>query len=185
MNTHDVSIGRRNPPEYVIMGMLLTGPAHGYGMHQRLEEELGPVWKLGQSQVYALLGRLEKDGMVSHVRMAGQRRPDRKRYCLTRAGRAQLGRWFRSPVAGVRDLRLEFMAKLHFAGRSGKRAERALVVAQLASLSKQCAGLSSREDGAASDTHRRGRAFRLAMLGASVAWLEQILAELDLGANRR
>ncbi len=107
MNRLDTSLG------HAIVGMLLSGPCHGYALRARFNKGLGPVWKLAQSQLYATLHRLETEGLVrSHRRKAGGR-PTRVEYAVTLAGRRAALEWARSPVRRARDIRVEFPAKLY------------------------------------------------------------------------
>ena len=50
-----VAEGDRNPAEYAVLGALERGPAHGYDLYHYLSANLGAIWTLGLSQVYALL----------------------------------------------------------------------------------------------------------------------------------
>ena len=102
----------RNPAEYAVLGAFERGPAHGYDLYQYLSENLGAIWTLGLSQVYALLSRLEQEGLITHQRQAQEKRPDRKNLDLTAMGVKIFKDWVRRPVPHVRDLRLEFLCKL-------------------------------------------------------------------------
>ena len=55
----------RRPPgiELVLLGFLREGPMHGYQIFQMFSEpnSLKLVWELKQSQLYALLTKLELD----------------------------------------------------------------------------------------------------------------------------
>lgn len=46
--------------EELVLGMLKLGPAHGYALRERIRAELGPAWRVGTSQLYASLRRLEE-----------------------------------------------------------------------------------------------------------------------------
>jgi DNA-binding PadR family transcriptional regulator len=94
---------------------------HAYEIHQMLAQskELGRVWHLKQSQLYALLGRLEEAGYLTTTTETQGNRPPRKMMSLTDAGRQAFATWLTTPVAHGRDFRLEFLAKLYFADESG------------------------------------------------------------------
>ena len=51
-------------PEYALLGVLMTGPKHGYEMHSYFSSKMGQFWRLSMSQVYSLLKRMEKNGVV-------------------------------------------------------------------------------------------------------------------------
>ena len=74
-------------PQPALLGLLLSEPKHGYELFQEFSRELGGVWRIGQSQLYAQLKQLEESGLVS-VRVEEQpNRPARKVYHVTEAGR--------------------------------------------------------------------------------------------------
>jgi DNA-binding PadR family transcriptional regulator len=98
-----------------LLALLDAGPMHGYGLKTEFETATGDVWPLNVGQVYTTLGRLERDGLVAAVADAdGQ-----KTYAITDAGRAELRRWFDTPVAREVVPRQELAIKLVFAMRSG------------------------------------------------------------------
>lgn len=162
----------RNPAEYVVLGALSRGPSHGYDLFRFLTEDLGSIWSLGLSQVYALLGRLEADGLVSHQRIARGRRPDRKTFQLTEAGRETFRHWVETPVAHVRDIRLEFLAKLHFARLAGRGAETRLKRAQRRVCREKAKELRQGLRKARTGVERQAGQLRLVMVEAILAWLD-------------
>ncbi len=76
----------RNPAEYPVLGILALGEAHGYDICRRLHKGIGPIWKLGKSQVYALLARLERDGLVAHERVGQENLPAKNIFSITAMG---------------------------------------------------------------------------------------------------
>lgn len=64
------------------------GPLHGYGITRRLEA--GGLGDIGGGTLYPLLGRLERDGLVTADWVAGGGGPARKVYAVTEAGAAEL-----------------------------------------------------------------------------------------------
>ncbi|MGC4745238.1 PadR family transcriptional regulator [Micromonospora sp. DT201] len=78
---------------HVLLGLLAEGSRHGYDLKRAHDERLPRARPLAFGQVYATLGRLERDGLVA---TAGQDRaagPDRTAYALTDQGRATLDQW--------------------------------------------------------------------------------------------
>lgn len=118
--------------EHALLGFLRLQPMHGYEIHQRLAEPegLGAVWRLKQSQLYALLGKLEEEGYLTTSVALQDTRPPRKIFQLTPAGRAAFLAWVESPVPNGRTLRLDFLAKLYFAQREGPGTVLRLIEAQ-------------------------------------------------------
>ena len=162
---------QRNPADYPILGVLWHSPSHGYDLCRELGERLGEIWTLRNSHIYALLAGLEKDGLVQHERVDQQARPAKKVFRITDEGRQTFLDWARSPVENARDIRLEFLAKLHFARLDSPSAVADLIADQL----RVCLGnekrLRERRRFCKSATERAALDFRLAMVEATVAWL--------------
>jgi len=118
--------------EWSLLGFLRERPRHGYALHRKLSRSrgLGIVWNLKQSQLYALLDKLERRGYVEHTLEPQEARPPRKVFALTPAGEEALQAWIEAPVDHGRDVRLEFLAKLYFARRAGPETVRTLLEAQ-------------------------------------------------------
>jgi DNA-binding PadR family transcriptional regulator len=81
------------------------------------EDDLVPHSRLNIGQVYTTLDRLERDGLVSHARVAQAERPDKKVYDLTDQGREELRRWLETPAPIGLDLRNEAFLKVGLARR--------------------------------------------------------------------
>ncbi|WP_329106348.1 PadR family transcriptional regulator [Micromonospora sp. NBC_01699] len=77
----------------VLLGLLAAGPQHGYELKRAHDERLPRTKPLGYGQVYATLGRLTRDGLVTPVGQDRDGGPDRTSYALTDAGRAALDSW--------------------------------------------------------------------------------------------
>jgi DNA-binding PadR family transcriptional regulator len=105
--------------EYALLGFLRQQPMHGYEIHQHLSDShgLGLVWHIKQSQLYALLSKLEQQNYISVTLEPQDSRPTRKVFHLTALGQTVFLEWVQSPVPHGRKLRLDFLAKLYFAQR--------------------------------------------------------------------
>jgi len=101
-------------PEYALLGILMTGPKHGYDMHSYFSSNMHQFWRLSMSQIYALLKRMEKNGVVISKGEWQNNRPAKKIFSITQTGKEGFLNWIYSPVNHVRNLRIEFMAKLFF-----------------------------------------------------------------------
>lgn len=105
--------------EHALLGFIRERPVHGYDIYQQLCAATGlwQVWRLKQSQLYALLAKLEDAGHIAATRQFQEARPPRKIYQLTEAGHRAFEHWLATPVAHGRQMRIEFLAKLYFAHR--------------------------------------------------------------------
>ena len=78
---------------FVLLGLLVGGPMHGYELKRAHDQRLPKAKPLAFGQVYTTLTRLERDGLVipeSTERAGG---PDRTSFSLTDQGRAALDEW--------------------------------------------------------------------------------------------
>jgi PadR family transcriptional regulator, regulatory protein AphA len=164
----------RNPTEYLVLGALAGGPLHGYDLYQYLEEHLGRIWNLGRSQTYALLSRMEQAGLVTHERQAQEKRPDRKVFSLTSTGRKKFKAWVKTPVEHVRDLRLEFLAKIHFLGQGDRKLLEKLIDAQQEICRDKITRMAERNKSASPEMELLAYDFRMSQAQAAIEWLEQI-----------
>ena len=76
--------------DMLVLQILSLGPAHGYGISQRLQQTSRDVVRVNQGSLYPALHRLEqKRWLVAewHISETGR---EAKFYSLTRAGRKQL-----------------------------------------------------------------------------------------------
>jgi PadR family transcriptional regulator, regulatory protein AphA len=157
-----------------LLGFLQAAPLHGYEIHQRLQQAqaLGLVWHLKQAQLYALLSKLEADGLIDAETIAQAGRPAKRLLRLTPAGAATFAHWIVTPVARARDLRIVFLAKLFWAQAHSAATAQQLIVAQRAA----CAGWLAQIDAATPAADERFRwlvqQFRRGQIEAMLAWLD-------------
>jgi PadR family transcriptional regulator AphA len=101
-------------PQPILLGLLMQRPQHGYELYQEFSRELGRVWQMGLSQLYAQLKQLEEAGLVAAQTEPQPSRPARKVYHLTAEGRAVFLDWAHQPTPYLRHIRVEFLARLYF-----------------------------------------------------------------------
>ncbi len=118
--------------EHALLGFLQHMPLHGYELHQRIQDaqRLGLVWRVKQAHVYALLAKLEADGLVQAELIPQEARPPKRLLQLTAAGHTAFNTWLSAPVEHGRDVRVEFLAKLFWAQQAGVGATQKLLAAQ-------------------------------------------------------
>ena len=165
--------------EYALLGLVHDEPLHGYEINRRLSEtpELRLVWRVKQSRLYALLARLEDEGLLDATLEPQDGRPPRKVYHLTSAGRRAFGRWLTQPVQLPREMRLEFMLKLYFAQIDGPETARQLIDSQLA----VCEGwlVTQTEHETPSAYSRAVHRYRRGHIEAIREWLARLPVELS------
>ena len=73
-------LGRTQDPTLLVLTSLTSGPNHGYGLIQDIEDMSGIA--LGPGTLYGVLARLEEEGLVEALPEKDRRRP----YRLTSLG---------------------------------------------------------------------------------------------------
>ena len=111
-----------SPAEYAILGLVRHQPMHGYQLAREMapNEGIGLVCPLGISNVYFLLGNLERRRLIEIDHREEDAYPPRTVYKATARGRRAFAAWMRSPVERLRQVRMDFLLKLYFLGE-GKR----------------------------------------------------------------
>ena len=75
--------------DLLVLSALASGPAHGYGLIERLREQSGGTLDFPEGTIYPALHRLERQGtLASGWDTTAPRR--RRVYSLTSAGRSEL-----------------------------------------------------------------------------------------------
>ncbi len=168
-----------DPARHVLLGLLLDGPSHGYDLARAFSPgtALGSVVHLGASHLYALLGRLERDGLIEGERLDQGARPPRRIFRITEAGRTEVGRWIDEPVARPRDVLLDFPLKLYLAQRLDPARARALIAHQRALFAAYLADLEVEPLQTGSDRDETFMALvregRIERTRSTVEWLDR------------
>ena len=162
-------------PQPVLLGFLLVGPRHGYELYQELSRELGRVWELGLSKLYAQLKQLEEAGLVEAHTEPQPGRPARKVYHLTSEGRAVFLAWVRQPTPYLRHIRVEFLARLYFFQRLSLDGLDEAVARQQAVCREQIVRFRRLAAEAEDPFRRCVLEFRCGQLEAVVHWLDRCL----------
>lgn len=77
--------------DLLVLKVLATGPLHGYGIAQRLQQLSRDVVQVQQGSLYPALHRLENRGLLEAEWAASDTGREAKFYRLTRKGRRALG----------------------------------------------------------------------------------------------
>ena len=173
-------------PEYVVLGLLLQQPSHGYEVHLRLQAEFRSLWRIPQNQLYSTLKRLETRGDILGEECESSAGPRRRHYKVTRQGRARFRRWLERPTPmSVRALRVAFLTRLALALADDPKLAARIFETQGMALQGGVARLKQ----TAADPANAGKLDRLSMdlrirqLQTTLAWMEDAWSELGLPRN--
>ena len=163
------------PSNLSLLGLLMVRPQHGYELYQEFNRELGRVWRIGLSQLYAQLKQLEEAGLVTARVEPQSNRPARKVYHLTTPGRKAFLEWLHQPTPYLSHIRFEFLARVYYFRLLELPGLEEFVAHQKEICRERAEGLAR----AASETHdefaRLVLDFRLRQLEASIQWLDRCL----------
>jgi PadR family transcriptional regulator AphA len=160
-----------HPQEYVILGILMKQDRHGYEIHSLLSSELGQAWSAGISQVYALLKRLEAAEKVVSAVEQQDNRPAKHVYSITPKGREVFLQWVHTPLERMRDLRLEFLAKLFFIRELNLSGSDEIIRKQADIFQKKLYDITQQEEGCHEAFERLVLRFRVGQIEAVLSWL--------------
>ena len=96
---------------HAVLAALLGGEASGYQLAKRFDVAVANFWSATPQQLYRELDKLEADGLVDARLVRQQRRPDKRVFTLTDAGRAELHRFTAEPAKPV-AMRDDLLVKL-------------------------------------------------------------------------
>lgn len=167
-------------PQPVLLGLLMQGPSHGYELHQELSRELGRVWRIGLSQLYAQLKQLEEAGLVAVQVEPQPNRPARKVYHLTAEGKQVFMDWVQQPTPYLRHIRVEFLARLYFFQRLSLSGLEQLVAEQKAVCRVQVERFDRLTEDATGAFLGCVLEFRRGQLEAVIRWLDRCLELLPV-----
>ena len=171
--------------EIAVLGLLAQHGAHtGYDLRKLAAGSVGYVWTPTRSQLYVVLPRLARRGLVAGRRVERESRPEKRLYAITPAGRAALRGWVRALEPLAPEDRDGLLLKLFFATASDAAAIRAQlldhrerVLGRLAEYERIDAAQRGRPGPAPGDRH--ALLLGLALMRATAAWLDETLAAID------
>ena len=185
-------------PEFVFLGYLAEGPAHGYHLYQCFRKDLEGLWHISESQMYASLKRLQRRGWIAldparegtADTNAAEGKQSRQRFSLTREGLMAYETWLNTPTAASpRLLKLEFVSRLYFALRRDVELAYTLIGAQRLALEAELERLRpypGRPSGAIPpdtggpasplfDISILAKDFRFRQIRAALEWLQDLM----------
>ena len=112
---------------HAVMAALLEGEASGYELSKLFDVSLANFWAATPQQLYRELERLAGDGLVQARVVRQERRPNKRMFTLTEAGREDLRSFAAEPVRRPAAMRDELLIKIQAMDESDPAATRALV----------------------------------------------------------
>ena len=168
--------------EYILLGLLHQRPMHGYDLHKEIasREGIAVIWSVKQSQLYALLDKLESQGLLTSTLVPGEAHPSRKEFQPTEAGQKVLDTWMHNPVRHPREMRQDFLARLYFASQTSPQAAAHLIHQQQAVCRDWLHGLQQQAQDLGEDRYYEQIVydFRATQITGMLEWLSSLEKKL-------
>ncbi|MFF7411009.1 PadR family transcriptional regulator [Streptomyces lydicus] len=162
---------------HTLLGLLESGPRHGYDLKRAFDEHFGHDRPLHYGQVYSTMSRLLKNGMVEVDAVEAGAGPERKRYAITDAGVTDVAQWLARAEKPEPYLQSTLYTKVVLALMTGRDAAELLDTQRTEHL-RLMRGLTERKrTGDLADQLICDHA--LFHLEADLRWLELTAARLD------
>ncbi len=177
--------------DHLLLG-LLRQPASGWDLRAAFERSLRYFWSAELSQIYPVLARMERRGLLTSKQEPSSRGPARRVYTRTARGRKELLAWLEAGPDLGSD-RIAWLGQLFFHAEVGDlRRTRALVEGLRDALARKLAGLRAIEARWRGDDPRYPDpeddadfcahltlTMGLASVSARLAWAEASLRSID------
>jgi DNA-binding PadR family transcriptional regulator len=162
---------------YALLGLLESAPSHGYELKRSFDARFGGDKPLPFGQVYATLGRLERDGRAIVVGVEAGEGPERKRYAITDQGVTDLERWLAEAEVPEPHLQTILFSKVVLALLSKRNASAVLDAQRAAHLTRMRELTELRRTSELPQSLLAD--YALFHLEADLRWLELTAARLD------
>ncbi|MEU9242885.1 PadR family transcriptional regulator [Streptomyces shenzhenensis] len=114
-----------------VMAALLEGEASGYDLAKGFDATVANFWAATPQQLYRELERMEADGLVTARVVEQERRPNKRLFSLTPAGRDAVRAYTAEPPARPSVVRDELLVKVQCADAGDLDAVRAAVAERM------------------------------------------------------
>lgn len=163
-------------PDHVLLGLLAARSTHGYQLLDvfRQPHQLGRVWNLSTSQLYAVLKRLEQKGWIIGRAVTTSDAPTRTQYTLTALGQQQLDSWLFEPMPSpsIRRVRVEFLSRLYVAHQLNISVK-PIITAQRKTCAAQHRALIEEQAGSLAGVGALAVGLVIAQLEALLQWIDR------------
>ena len=162
---------------HTLLGLLESGPRHGYDLKRAFDETFGHDRPLHYGQVYSTMSRLLKNGLVEVDGIEAGGGPERKRYAITEAGIHDVQEWLSEPTAPEPHLQTVLFARVVLALMLDRPAAQYLDLQRAAHLARMRELTELKQHGNLVDTLLAD--YGLYHLEADLRWMDHTAARLD------
>ncbi len=169
------------PAEHAILGLVYQRPAHGYQIAHEMASDsgLGLICPLQRSNVYFLLGNLERRGLIEVEQRRDDAYPPKTVLKATAAGRRAFEAWIWQPVTRLREVRLDFLLKAYFLRDAEPESVLRLLEGQVEFVRRYLGEWQALADAAPQSFDRLVAQAKLAAAQGTLDWLLDYRRRLD------
>ncbi len=121
---------------HILLGLLASGPSHGYDLKRRHDERFPQARPLAYGQVYTTLQRLVRDGLAEVEGTDSDGGPERTTYRSTDDGARELAKWAGEVAPPAPFVTNEIFAKVVVSILSGGDADAYLAAQRAAHMQR-------------------------------------------------
>lgn len=164
----------------LVLGILSQGRMHGYRLNEYVAHAMGPYTDVKRSTVYYMLERLERQGCVTQEPQREGKRPERRVYRITDAGRTEFFDLLREHLSSYERTYYADDIAVAFMDRLPTTEVRRLLIQKREKMQASLELL-----GGHPETDERGGSLRyllhhsLVHLEADLIWVDGMLVDLD------
>lgn len=163
-------------PDEVILGLLKAQPTHGYDLLSQFQsrEQLGRIWNMSTSQLYAVLKRLEDGDLITGRPVDVEDAPSRVVYRITESGENRLSAWMLDPdpPTSIHRIRVLFLSRIYIARLLGEPVDKILNYQKDVCVN-QYRKLLEEHENVDSSFERLTLDYVIGHLDATISWLDQ------------
>ncbi|HXH02258.1 MAG TPA: PadR family transcriptional regulator [Candidatus Competibacteraceae bacterium] len=157
----------------ICLGVLTLGDATGYEIKKYFDNAFNHFFTAGYGSIYPALAQLTEAGLVTCMAREQERRPDKKVYSITAAGRRHLEEAL-TICPARHKVRSEFLVLMYFAHLLSRERLAKVIDARLLYLEELIDGLRACENDAQATPGQRFTAgFGIAVLQAAADYIRQ------------
>jgi DNA-binding PadR family transcriptional regulator len=113
------------------MAALLEGEASGYDLAKAFDATVANFWMSTPQQLYRELDRMEAEGLVTARVVEQKRRPNKRLFSLTEAGRTAVHAYTAEPLGKPAVIRDELLVKVQCLDAGDREAVRAAIAERM------------------------------------------------------
>jgi len=170
-------------PDEVILGLLKAQPTHGYDLLSQFQsrDQLGRIWNMSTSQLYAVLKRLEDSGAIEGCQIEVEDAPPRVVYTITESGENQLTAWLLDPdpPTSIHRIRVLFLSRIYIARLLDEPVDQ-ILTRQKKVCEKQLQNLKNEREHVNYLFESLTLDYIIGQLNAVISWLDHCRKELSV-----